>query len=107
MPTSFIQLGVGQQDGSRATATMTDADYTPSAAEYSCRIMEFAGTLSAGRNVIVPAFAGFQWTIYNNTTGGFAITVKTSGGTGIAVAATKRAIVYCDGTNVVRVTADT
>lgn len=102
----FIQLGTGQQDGSRAVAAMTDADYTAAASEYSARILEVTGTLTAGRNVIVPAYSGYQWIVFNNTTGGFAITVKTSGGTGIAVAATKRAIVYCDGTNVVRVTAD-
>lgn len=70
------------------------------------QILEFSGAISANINVIVPALDR-QWTIFNNTTGAFTLTVKTPSGTGIAVAQTKRAILYCDSTNVVRVTADT
>ena len=87
----------------------SDADYTLTQDGYQATIVEFTGgtTLTATRNVIVPTVAGYQWTIYNNTTGGQSIVIKTSGGTGITIATTKRAIVYVDGTNVVRVTADT
>jgi hypothetical protein len=69
-------------------------------------IIEINGTLGGAINVIV-ALLTKQWIFYNNTTGGFAITVKTNTGTGIAIAAGKRAIVYCDGTNVVRASPDT
>ena len=69
-------------------------------------IIEISGTLAGAINVVVATLTK-QWIFFNNTTGGFAMTVKTTGGSGIAIAAGKRAIVYCDGTNVVRVTADT
>jgi hypothetical protein len=44
--------------------------------------------------------------IFNNTTGAYTVTVKTSAGTGIVVGQGKRAILLADGTNVVRITAD-
>jgi hypothetical protein len=46
-----------------------------------------------------------QWTVFANVTG-FGIQVIGASGTGIVIAVGKRAIVYADGTNVVRVTAD-
>ena len=91
----------------RAAIAMSDADNTPTAGQYANTIMEFTGTLTAGRNVILPTKDGYYKIVYNNTTGGFALTFKTSGGTGVAVAAGKRALVYCDNTNIVRVTPDT
>ena len=60
----------------------------------------FTGT--AG-DVTVPAY-DWQWTVFNNTAS--SITVKTASGTGIAVAAGKRAILECDGVNVNRLAAD-
>jgi hypothetical protein len=51
--------------------------------------------------VIVPADAGRAWIVYNNTSGAFTATVKTSGGTGIAVPQGWVMLVRCDGTNVV------
>jgi hypothetical protein len=67
---------------------------------------ELTGTLTALRDVIVPTVRR-QWTIFANVTGGFGVRVKTAAGSGITVADGKRAILECDGTNVVRVTPDT
>jgi hypothetical protein len=47
-----------------------------------------------------------QWTIFANTAGGVGVNVIGATGTGVTVADGHRAIVYSDGTNVVRVTAD-
>jgi hypothetical protein len=44
--------------------------------------------------------------VFCNNTGVFATTFKTAAGAGIVVAQTKRAILYSNGTDVVRVTAD-
>src|SRR6185295_13216467 len=72
--------------------TLTDANYTLSTvgapAEWHYAAIKFDGTLGAGRNIVVPNNKK-QYTIINATTGGFALTVKTSAGTGIAVAAGK------------------
>lgn len=87
--------------------TITDADYTLSATEMECPILEVAGTLTADRNIIAPLTAGAEYKVFNNTTGGHNLTIKAASGTGIAIAAGKRAIVYCDGTNYERLTPDT
>lgn len=59
--------------------------------------------LTAARNVIVPSTSKIYF-IKNSTTGSFAITVKTSAGTGISVSNGATAILLCDGTNVVSAT---
>lgn len=84
---------------------MSDANTTLSAQEARNQILEFTGTLTAARNIVVP-LAAQQWTVYNNTTGGFGLQFIGATGTGVTVAAGKRAIIYSDGTNVVRVSAD-
>lgn len=90
----------------RLALAMSDANTTLTNVQYNNRTLSFTGTLTAGRNIVVPLTDGAEWVIYNNTTGGFALTVIGASGTGIAVAATKTAIVRCDGTNILRVTAD-
>lgn len=84
---------------------LSDANVTLTQAEAACGILEFTGTLSVQRNVVVPLRAQ-QWTVCNNTSGGFGLQFIGASGTGTVVAAGKRAIIYSDGTNVVRVTAD-
>jgi len=73
---------------------------TLTAAQARNDIMEFTGALTGARNIIVPAVTK-SFTVYNNTSGAFALTVKTAAGTGVAITQGKRAAVYCDGTNVV------
>lgn len=87
-----------------ATQAMGDANQTLAFAKAICATIECTGALTAQRDVIVPTIKR-QWTFYANVTGA-GIQVKTSGGAGIVVALGKRAILECDGTNVVRVTAD-
>jgi len=90
----------------RLVKAMSDANTTLSFAEVRNQILEFTGTLTVQRNIVLP-LTPRQWTVLNNTTGGFGLQFIGATGTGITVAAGKRAIVYSDGTNVVRVTADT
>lgn len=63
-------------------------------------VVNVTGALTAARNVVVPT-ANKVYIVRNATTGGFAITVKTSGGTGVSVPNGDVRLVYCDGTNVV------
>lgn len=83
---------------------MTDANYTLSTANGSTdearnMMVNMTGALTAGRNVVCPT-AEKLYVFRNATTGGFSLTLKTSGGTGIVVASGNTAILYCDGTNV-------
>jgi hypothetical protein len=92
-----------------AAITLLDANYTLSVAdgvedESRKMFVIMTGTLTATRNVICPA-ASKLYFVRNSTTGGFAVTFKTSAGTGVSIpsGATQVAL-YCDGTNVVDAT---
>lgn len=87
-----------------ATQAMADANQTISQAMALCDTLVTTGALTATRNLVVP-LARRRWTVRNNCTGG-SIQVIGASGTGVTIATTKVAIVECDGTNVLRVTAD-
>jgi hypothetical protein len=76
------------------------ANVTLTAAEARNQILNFTGALTGSINVIVPNGPQF-WTVSNNTTGAFTLTVKTAAGTGIAVTQGKAADLLSDGTNVI------
>jgi len=104
-PTDWTDHRIWQMDFSeRLAKSLTDANTTLSYAEARARIMDFSGTLTATRNIVVP-LSPKEWIVYNGT--GQSLQFIGATGTGVTVAATKRAIIYADGTNVVRVTADT
>ena len=65
--------------------------------------IECTGTLSANRNLVVPANKKLYF-IYNNTSGGFAVTVKVSGQTGVSVPNGDKKILVSNGTDVVEAT---
>lgn len=89
----------------RLVKAMADANQTLTAAEARCDILEATGALTALRNLVVPLGAR-QWTVFANVTGGFGVRVIGATGTGTTIADGKRALVYADGTNIVRATAD-
>ena len=87
------------------TQAMADADQTltmtPGAsATARCMFIECTGTLTAARNLIVPSNRKLYF-IYNNTSGGYAITVKVSGQTGVSVPASAKASLVSNGTDIV------
>lgn len=75
------------------------ADVTLTAAEARNEIIEFTGLLTANIAVIVPTRAR-PWAMSNATTGAFTLTVKTAAGTGKEITQGKRAVLFCDATNV-------
>lgn len=89
---------------SKASVAVTAADVTLTQAQAACRYLTTTGILTGNRNVIVPN--DWDGLVYCNNTGAFTTTFKTSGGSGVVVAQTKRAHLMADGTNVVRITAD-
>jgi hypothetical protein len=62
--------------------------------------IECTGTLTANRNLIVPNNKKLYF-IFNNTTGGYAVTVKVSGLTGVSVPYLTKMILVCNGTDIV------
>lgn len=81
------------------TLTLTDSNATQTARNFVLNVTSGV-SLTVTRNLIVPAIEK-PYIIFNNTTGGQAITVKTSAGTGVVVPNGGKALVYVDGTNVV------
>lgn len=74
-------------------------DVMLSAAEANNAIITLTGLLTANINVIVPT-SSFKWKINNQTTGAYALTVKTAAGTGVQLLQGFGYELYCDGTNV-------
>lgn len=81
-----------------ASHTLTTADGTTD--EARCAILQCSGTPGAAATVICPALSKI-YIIKNSVSGGYAVTLKTSAGTGISVPNGGTALLYCDGTNVV------
>ncbi|MBK8772511.1 MAG: hypothetical protein IPM06_19095 [Rhizobiales bacterium] len=91
--------------GRLALAFPSDANYTLTQSEASNDIISItAGVISTTRDFIVPLLPKV-WVVVNNTAQ--SVRIIGASGTGITIATTKTATVMADGTNVVRVTADT
>ena len=105
---AYYTIGLGIAATSSATfqtvAVAGTGDYTLSAAEQNKVLYKFTGALTGNRNIIVPATIQQYW-VDNATTGAYTFKVGTAaqigGGGGVAVATGVRAVLYCDGTNVV------
>lgn len=82
------------------------ADVTLTTTEARNAILEFTGILTGNINVLVPT-KNRKYVVYNNTSGAYTLTVKTSAGTGIAVTQGQRVWLYCDATNVVALSSAT
>lgn len=87
-------------DGADTVLTITDGSGTGANNTARNMTLELTGTLTAARNVIVPAKRKLYF-VYNNTSGGFAVTVKVSGQVGISVPNGKKVVLVCNGTDVV------
>jgi hypothetical protein len=91
--------------GTTAIISLTNANVTLTNLQAARDYITLAGTLTGNINIILPTFIK-SWVIINNTTGAFTITVKTSGGTGVAVGqngAANPSLVYGDGTNIQKI----
>ncbi len=80
------------------------ADITLTATELLADVVKLSGTGDAGFNLILNATVKKTYLIDNQS--GQTVTVKNAEGTTVEIATTKRAIVWNNGTNVVRITAD-
>lgn len=103
---SFKGNGQSASDGQADIVFSSDANLTASTAERECGVLSVTGAITATRNVVMDLTKGAQKTVYNGTSGGQSIQIIGASGTGITIANAKTAIVRCDGTNWLRVTAD-
>lgn len=73
---------------------------TLTSAEASNKLMQFIGAPEQNVTVIVPSVVGIYY-VQDSFSGPNTLTIKTASGSGVALSATDRAILYCDGVNVV------
>jgi hypothetical protein len=80
---------------------VTGGTYTLSSAQASNTIQNYTGTLTSNQIIVVPNTVQL-YSIYNQTSGAFTFTVKTtsSGASTASIASGQTAILICDGTNV-------
>jgi hypothetical protein len=105
---AYFEITDGRRSDFQSLTAMTDANYTPASAVYTARILSVPSslTLTADRDLVLPNIPGWEWTIVNNSTGGFNVKPKVSGQTGITVGNAKTARCYCNGVDIKRLTAD-
>lgn len=78
-------------------------DYVADAdTEAPLKVLTLTGILTGNRNLILPADAGQEWLIFNNTTGAFSVTCKTAAGAGVTIAQGYLGRIRTDGTDVLR-----
>ncbi|NGO96348.1 hypothetical protein BJL96_20750 [Burkholderia cenocepacia] len=87
-----------QAYGFSSISGLTNVNVTLTPAQAMKSRIVLTGALTGNVQIILPTWTR-EWTIVNNTTGAFTITVKTASGTGVAIPA-GAARVVCDGTNV-------
>lgn len=101
--TSYYTIGLGKQAIFAFDYTSIDVagsgNYTLAGAELNRIAYSFTGLLTGNRDIIVPATVQQYW-VGNDTTGAYDLEIKTSAGTGVIVAQGERAILFCDGTDV-------
>ncbi len=102
----FWTIGFGQSSVYAFTVLQIDVsgsgNYTLSTPELNKTAYIFTGTLSGNRDIIVPTTVQQYW-VSNQTTGSYVLGVRTAAqpSPGVTVAQNARAILYCDGTDVV------
>lgn len=82
------------------TIATTGGNTTLTAVQSMAQFITITGTLVADATITVPAKLG-RWTVINNTTGAFAVTVLPLGGSGVPVFQGKASTLYGDGAGIV------
>lgn len=103
-------IGTAIEQSIVGMATLETADFSTNAAtlaytntnaaqDFRAFCLNITATLSGAGTVVVPAIEK-PYLVLNNSVGGFAVTVKVSGLTGISIPNGKGCLVYNDGTDV-------
>ena len=90
--------------GGYAALAMADSDQTLTMTPYAAATarnmtIEFTGALTAARAVSLSAALEKVYIVKNSTTGGFAVTFKVTGQTGVSIPSGATYILYVDGTD--------
>ena len=99
---SFGGTQVKNPTGISGTVVLTASEYQAAIFIIGTSITGTA-TLTANVTYQIPSGVGGIWTVYNNTTGAFTVTISSAGGGSSLVAAQGlHTLIYSDGTNILR-----
>jgi hypothetical protein len=102
--TAWVTVGYGRSTQFQFTKLVLDVTtgtpFTLTSTQAENKLIQFIGILSAPATVILPAVVAVYY-LECAYTGAFSVTIKTATGAGVSVALNERAIVYCDGVDVV------
>ena len=93
--------------GGKTTLTVTGVSgtVTLTASQYQVLYLYITGTLTANVTYSIPSGVGGQWTVYNNTTGSYTVTISSAGGgASYTIVQSGRTVLLSDGTNIVQST---
>lgn len=89
----------GYQYGATSLTGVTGGTVTLTPAQAAKRVLRVAGTLTSNLVLVVPGWQ-YDWTVYNNTSGAFTVSVRTASGSAAAIPQNNAPTpVVCDGTN--------
>jgi len=99
----ILEQAIGGYDTIGVTSGATLSFTNGALSDGKNQVLKLTGTIGGAVNVVVPDSIEKTYIIQNSTTGAFAVTVKTTSGTGVTWAADDKGtkMVYSDGTNVV------
>lgn len=108
--TTNVNLGTALEQAIVGTATCVTADFTANVATYTlidtnalqtarAFCLNITATLSGAGTINVPAIQK-PYLVFNNSVGGFAVTVKVSGQTGVSIPNGRKVWLYNNGTDV-------
>lgn len=85
--------------GATAVTGQTGGSTTLTQAQAAKKVITVSGTLTSNLVLIVPGWR-YDWTVYNNTSGAFSVSVRTASGSAAAIPQNGAPTpVVCDGTN--------
>lgn len=89
----------GYHYGATALTGQTGGNVTLTQAQAAKKVITVSGTLTSNLVLIVPGWR-YDWTVYNNTSGAFSVSVRTAAGSAAAIPQNGAPTpVVCDGTN--------
>lgn len=102
--TGWVSVGYGRSTEFQFTKLVLDVSsgspFTLTSTQAQNKLLQFIGTVTGAVTVNVPAVVAVYYT-QSTYSGAFNLTVKTASGSGVTLAPGDRAILYCDGANVV------
>jgi len=102
--TKWVTVGYGRSTQFQFTKLVLDittgSPFTLTSVQAQNKLMQFIGTAPSNITVIVPAVVAVYY-LQCSYSGAYSLTIKTASGASVVLANTDRAIIYCDGTDVV------